>query len=164
MIVKSYEKKTTASDPRPRAGTAAERQMAHYLHRRFSHDPETHVLHGLRLEDRTQPEQDGSPGAYQIDPLIVRRWGLFIIESKAVTQEVRVRPDGSGGEEWSRVSQGTEMGMASPIQQARRQAAFLRAILQRHRENLLGREPRGRRIIAKIVRGTDQRSFLHAPI
>ena len=44
--------------------------MAHYLHRSFHDDPETHVLHGLRLEDREQPEQDGSPGVCQIDHLV----------------------------------------------------------------------------------------------
>ncbi len=77
--------------------------MAHYLHRRFKGDPEAHVLHGLRIEDPDQPEQDGSPGVCQIDHLIVHRWGIFIVESKSVTEAVRVRPDGSGGDEWSRV-------------------------------------------------------------
>ena len=164
MITKPHEKKTRDPDPRQRAGDDAERQMAHYLHRAFRQDPEVHVLHDLRLEDREQPEQDGSPGVCQIDHLIVHRFGMFIIESKSVTEEVRVRSDGSGGDEWSRLCQGKEMGMASPIEQARRQSDFLRTVLQRHREELLGREPVGLRTIAKVVRGTDQRGFMHVPI
>lgn len=164
MIVKSYEQKPTPPDPRHRAGAEAEQQLAHYLHRRFAHDPETHVLHGLRLMDRAQPEQNGTPGVCQIDHLLVHRWGMFIIESKAVTQEVQVRPDGSAGDEWSRVYQGKETGMASPIQQARRQSEFLRVFLQRHRKQLLGRHPLGLRTLAKVVWGTDQRGFTDAPI
>ena len=164
MITKPYEKKAGDPDPRQRAGDDAERQMAHYLHRAFRQDPEVHVLHDLRLEDREQPEQDGSPGVCQIDHLIVHRFGMFIIESKSVTEEVRVRSDGSGGDEWSRLYQGKEKGMASPIEQARRQSDFLRTVLQRHREELLGREPIGLRTIAKVARGTDQRGFMHVPI
>ena len=88
MIAKPYEQKTTHVELRQRAGAAAERQMAHYLDRKFSQDPDAHVLHGLRLENREQPEQDGSPGVCQIDHLIVHRSGMFIIESKSVTEEV----------------------------------------------------------------------------
>ena len=54
--------------------------------------------------------------------------------------------------------------MASPIRQARRQAEFLRAFLQRHRERLLGREQVGLRTLARVVRGTDQRGFANVPI
>ena len=164
MITKPYEKKAGDPDPRQRAGDDAERQMAHYLHRAFRQDPEVHVLHDLRLEDREQPEQDGSPGVCQIDHLIVHRFGMFIIESKSVTEEVRVRPDGSGGDEWSRVSGGKETGMPSPIRQAIRQSEFLRTVLRRHREELLGRAPVGLRTITKVVMGTDQRGFKHVPI
>lgn len=69
MIAKRYERTTGNADPRQRAGAAAESQMAFYLHRAFDQDPETRVLHGLRLEDPGQPEQDGFPGACQIDQL-----------------------------------------------------------------------------------------------
>ena len=102
MIAKRYERTTGNADPRQRAGAAAESQMAFYPHRAFDRNPETRVLHGLRLEDSGQPEQDGSPGVCQIDHLVVHRWGMFIVESKSVTEEVRVRPDSSGGDEWSR--------------------------------------------------------------
>ena len=54
--------------------------------------------------------------------------------------------------------------MPSPIQQAKRQADFLRAFLQRHREELLGKRAIGLRTIAKLATGTDQRGFKTAPI
>ena len=164
MIVKPYEKTTEHKDPRLRAGAAAERQMAHYLHRSFKEDQEVYVLHDLRLEDHAQPEHDGSTGVCQIDHLLVHRWGLFIIESKSVTEEVRVRSDGSGGDEWSRVYRRKETGMPSPIRQAQRQSDFLRAFLQQHREELLGKQPVGLRTLAKLAAGTDQRGFKGAPI
>ena len=138
--------------------------MAHYLHRRFSDDPDVYVLHDLRLEDWRQPEQNGSPGVCQIDHLIVHRWGVFIVESKSVTGEVRVRPDGTGGDEWSRVWQDRERGMPSPIRQAKRQAEFLRTILQRNRTELVGRQDLGFRTVAKVMVGTDQRGFKNMPM
>lgn len=164
VIVKPYEQAANHRDRRLRAGAAAEKQMAHYLHRDFRDDEDVFVLHDLRIEDREQPEQDGSAGVCQIDHLVVHRWGLFIIESKSVTEEVRVRSDGSGGDEWSRVYRQKESGMPSPIRQAHRQAAFLRAFLQRHRDELLGKHALGTRTIAKIATGTDQRGFKNAPI
>ncbi|MYA73145.1 MAG: NERD domain-containing protein [Acidimicrobiaceae bacterium] len=164
MIVKPYERTQAHKDPRQRAGSAAERQMAHYLNRTFSGDESVFVLHGLRFEDRDQPEQDGSHGVCQIDHLVVHRWGLFVVESKSVTEEVRIRSDGSDGDEWSRIYKRKEQGMPSPLRQARRQSDFLRAFLQRHREDLLGRQPVGLRTITRVVVGTDQRGFANAPI
>ena len=156
MIVKPYEQATNHKDRRQRAGADAEKQMAHYLHRGFRDDDEVFVLHDLRLEDREQPEQDGSAGVCQIDHLVVHRWGLFIIESKSVTDEVRVRSDGSGGDEWTRVYRKKEAGMPSPIRQAQRQSDFLRAFLQHHREILLGK--------TSFWEGRLQRGFKNAPI
>lgn len=164
MITKPYKPPAQHRDPRLQAGAEAERQMAHYLHRRFCEDPELHVLHDLRIEDRDQTEQDGSPGVCQIDHLIVHRWGMFIVESKSVAEAVQVRPDGSGGDEWFRVYSGKKTGMPSPVQQARRQAGFLRTFLQRRREELVGRMPFGMRTLAKVKLGTDQRGFRNAPI
>ncbi len=138
--------------------------MAHYLHRSFGEDQDVIILHGLRLEDRNQPEHDDSTGACQIDHLLVHRYGFFIIESKSVTEEVRVRSDGSGGDEWTRTYDGKELGMPSPIRQAQRQSDFLRKFLQRHREDLVGRQSFGFRTIAKLFTGTDQRGFKSAPI
>jgi hypothetical protein len=138
--------------------------MAHYLNRGFREDEEVFVLHGLRLEDSGQPEQDGSPGVCQIDHLVVHRLGLFIVESKSVTEEVRIKSDGSGGDEWTRRYRGKETGMPSPIQQAQRQSNFLRAFLRCQGKDLLGKMPLGMRIIAKVAKGTDQRDFSNAPI
>ncbi len=164
MIVKPYEQGAVSKDPRQRAGAAAESQMAHYLNRGFRDNEEVFVVHGLRLEDRDQPEQDGSPGVCQIDHLVLHRWGLFVIESKSVTEEVRIRSDGSGGDEWARVHRGRETGMPSPLRQAKRQSDFLRAVLNRHAGDLLGKQSLGFRTIAKVASGTDQRGFKHAPI
>lgn len=138
--------------------------MAHYLHRAFRHDPAVHILHGLRLQDEAQAEWDGSAGVCQIDHLLVHRLGMFIVESKSVTGEVRVRADSSAGDEWSRAYRGRETGMPSPIRQAQRQGDFLRAYLRRHDDHLLGRMPVGLRAFSKAVRGTDQRGFREMPI
>ena len=164
MIVLPYREGASSTDPRQRAGDAAERQMAHYLHRTFNDDPNVCVLHGLRIEDADQPEQNGAPGVCQIDHLLLHRWGVFIVESKSVSREVRVRPDGTGGDEWSRVWKGTENGMPSPIRQAKRQSEFLRSILQRHRAQLVGRQSLGFRTVTKVLVGTDQRGFKHMPM
>ena len=153
-----------SGDARRRAGAAAEKLMAHYLHREFGRDSEIHMVHGLRLIDADQPEPDGNVGVCQIDHLVIHRWGMFIVESKSVTEEIRVRSDGSGGDEWSRVYQDKETGIPSPIQQARRQARFLRTVLNRHCEDLLGKQAVGLRTLSKIVVGSDQRAFGAAPI
>ncbi len=164
MIVKPYAKPPARVDARQRAGHDAERQMAHYLHRAFTDDPTVHVLHCLRLEDEAHTEQDGSPRVCQIDHLLVHRHGMFIVESKSVTGEVRVRADSSLGDEWTRVRRGGEEGMPSPIRQAQRQAHVLLAYLRRHAERLLGRAPVGLRTVAKVLSGSDQRGFGMMPI
>lgn len=157
MIVKPYMEATQFRDPRERAGAEAERQMAHYLHRKFQDNPAICVLHQLRIEDPDQPEQDGSPGVCQIDHLVVHRWGFFLVESKSVTEVVQVRSDGDGGDEWSRTFNGEQKGIRSPIRQARRQSDLLRRLLQRHRTELLGRVQFGLRSIARVATGGDQR-------
>ncbi len=164
MIVKPYDQTAGHKGRRQQAGADAEKQMAFYLNRDLRDDEQVFVLNGIRLEDSEQPEQDGSPGVCQIDHLVVHRWGLFIVESKSVAGEVRVRPDGSGGDEWTRRYRGKETGVPSPLRQAERQSGFLRAFLQRHREDLLGKVSLGMRTIVKVAKGTDQRGFKDAPI
>lgn len=164
MITKQAETDTMPSDPRLRAGVEAERQMAFYLHRDFSAGSNLFVLNDLRLVDPEQPEHDGRPGVCQIDHLVLHRWGAFIIESKSVTDEVAVRDDGAGGDEWTRKFRGREHGFPSPIQQARRQGEFLRAFLQRYRSELLGKMTAGLRTLSKLMSGTDQRGFVNMPI
>ena len=164
MIVKHAEPHAESSDPRLRAGAEAERQMAFYLHRDFASEAGLLVLNDLRLVDPDQPEHDGRPGVCQVDHLVLHRWGAFIIESKSVTDEVSVRDDGAGGDEWTRRYRGREHGFPSPIQQARRQGEFLRAFLQRCRQELLGKMPTGLRTLSKLMAGTDQRGFGTMPI
>ncbi|RMH11766.1 MAG: NERD domain-containing protein [Planctomycetota bacterium] len=164
MIVKPPNNEPLPSDPRHRAGAEAERQMAFYLHRDFASDSALLVINDLRLVDPDQPEYDGRPGVCQIDHLVLHRWGAFIIESKSVTDEVSVRGDGAGGDEWTRRYGRRQYGFPSPIQQARRQGEFLRAFLQRHREHLLGKMPPGLRTLTKLMAGTDQRGFTNMPI
>lgn len=164
MIVKPPNNEPLPSDPRHRAGAEAERQMAFYLHRDFSSEVGLLILNDLRLVDPDQPEHDGQPGVCQIDHLVLHRWGAFIVESKSVTDEVSVRDDGAGGDEWTRRYRGRDQGFPSPIQQARRQGEFLRTFLQRHREHLLGKLPTGLRTISKLMAGSDQRGFRNMPI
>ena len=164
MITKPYAPRPAASNPRALAGANAERQLAHYVNRHFADDAEVHVLHDLRLRDPEQPEQTGEAGTCQIDLLLIHRWGMFIVESKSVTSEVRVRPDGSGGDEWTRMWNGAERGMPSPIRQAKRQGEFLRTYLIRHRAELLGKLPLGMRTFGKAVTGSDQRGFRNLPV
>ena len=151
-------------DPRRDAGERAERQMKHYLHRAFAADADLHLIHNLRLVDPDQPEPDGSPGVAQIDHLLIHRNGAFIVESKSVHDELTIRSDGSGGDEWTRRYKGKDHGFPSPIQQARRQAEFLRKFLQVHREQLLGIAPVGTRMLMKLMEGTTQRGFRNMPI
>jgi len=160
VILKTHTQNELPADPRQRAGIEAERQLAHYLHREFAQDPGVFVLHDLRIVDAEQPEHDGSPGVAQMDCLIIHRLGMFIVESKSVSGTLTVQPDGHGGDQWKRGSQ----GMESPILQAHRQAGLLRLFLQRHRERLLGKAALGLRTLTKVLAGTDQRGFTRMPI
>lgn len=139
--------------------------MAFYLHRAFGDGQGgVRVLNDIRLVDPEQPEHDGRDGACQIDHLVVHRWGVFIVESKSVSTKVRVRPDGSGGDEWHQLWDGEWNGMPSPVRQAERQAEFLRKLLNRHRDELLGKVMLGARTAMKRFKGTDQRGFTNLPI
>ncbi|GGM16717.1 nuclease-related domain-containing protein [Deinococcus aerophilus] len=136
MIVKEHRVPPT-TDRFQRAGDDAERQMAFYLRRTYGTDPDVHVFHNLRFEQ--------GEDAAQIDHLILHRSGAIILESKSVTSAVRINER----EEWARQWNGRWTGMPSPILQARRQADFLRSLLEAHREELLG----------KFLFGFKQKSF-----
>lgn len=162
MILKPPSTNPLPNDPRLRAGVQAEHQMAHYLHRAFATSADLYVINDLRLVDPEQPEPDprtggSSPGVAQIDHLVLHRYGAFIVESKSVTGTVTVRDDG-GGDEWTWGGR----GFASPLRQAERQGEFLRAFLQRHRGQLLGKM--GLAPLARLVHGTDQRGFRYFPV
>lgn len=163
MIVKQYESKPASGDPRRDAGHLAEKQMAHYLHRAFAQDPELFVLNDIRIVD---PGQQGfvEEDACQIDHLVLHRWGIFIIESKSCTGIVRIRDDGSGGDEWEFPAGRGSEGRGSPLKQAHRQADYLRTFVQSHREDILGKVKTGFRMLAKVIAGTDQRGVTKMPM
>ena len=116
MIIKDRVE-TSPKDRFAAAGVQAERQVAHYLNRAFGDTADVCVFNDLRIV------HDGEVA--QIDHLLVHRSGMVIIESKSVCSEISVNRQG----EFTRTYQGKRSGMASPIQQAKRQAALLRKLL-----------------------------------
>lgn len=125
-----------AGDKLQAAGDAAERQMAFYLRRAFGESEDVHVINGLRLVE--------GDDAAQIDHLVIHAAGAILIESKSVTQKVRVNARG----EWARLWDGHWRGMPSPVLQAQHQADFLRAYLHKRRAQL-----RDRALIGLVERG-----------
>ena len=117
MILKAIDP-GNATHPMTKAGRMAEEQMAHYLKRAFGDDPQVLVVNGLRLER--------SGDVAQMDHLLLHRHGFVIVESKSISGEVRVNAQG----EWARRTGTQVQGMASPVLQAQRQAAFLIRYLQ----------------------------------
>lgn len=99
------------------SGEAAEKQMAFYLRRKFGEDPNVHVFNDLRFVRDDE--------VAQMDHLVLHRHGFFIVESKSVTGEIQVNDQ----LEFIRVHGRKRTGMASPIQQAKRQGALLRQLL-----------------------------------
>ncbi|MEM7681453.1 MAG: nuclease-related domain-containing protein [Planctomycetota bacterium] len=165
MITLPWSEPPATNNPRKRAGTYAERQLAFYLRRRFADDPRVCVLNGLRIEEPRLPTVNGQPDRAQIDHLILHRYGAFIVESKSVSEEVWVRDDGTGGDEWWITYQGQAKGIQSPMQQAHRQAEFLRSYLKANASGLLKRLPTLLRPIAKLLQNASgRRTFTHMPI
>lgn len=115
---------STATDALSKAGRRAEEQMAFYLRRAFAESSDVLVFNDLRVERNGE--------IAQIDHLILHRWGTIIIESKSVTSRVKINEH----EEWSRLWDGRDRGMASPVLQAKRQADLLRSLLGDHVEQL----------------------------
>jgi transcription elongation factor Elf1 len=116
MIVKEIDA-PTSKDRFSQAGFKAEQKMAHYLSRAFKDAEDILVLNGIRLKS----DDDSA----QIDHLIIHRYGMVIIESKSAVGTIKIHDHG----EWSRA--GYDKGMASPVEQAQRQAVFLRSYLNR---------------------------------
>lgn len=118
-----------ARDYIERAGLRAEQQLAHYLGREFGDDPRVRLFFGLWLEV-PKPGTTGHAAPpvdrFQMDVLALHRHGMAIIESKSVCEEVRINAHG----EWTRTHKGKEKGMASPVEQARRQGEALRGLLR----------------------------------
>lgn len=125
------------------AGEAAECCMAHYFERAFESSRDVDVLNGLRVPIKGHD-------AFQIDHLLIHRHGMVIVETKSVTTKVRINRRG----EWLRHYEGEWKGMECPIQQAKRQAEALRALLIQNKARLRDRK----------LFGLLQGGFQHCPI
>lgn len=136
MIIKHAEERSV-QDPRVKAGVHAERQMAHYLDRQFASSDKFLVLHDLRFT------HDGEVA--QIDHLVVHPFGVAIVESKSVSEAVRINAQG----EWERRWRGVWQGMPDPLLQGERQATLLKRLLR-------SREPE---LLDKFLLGTLQGTF-----
>jgi hypothetical protein len=89
--------------------------MAYYLSREFKDRKDVLVINGIRIESDND--------AAQIDHLIIHPFGMIVIESKSVFGTIEINEHG----EWHR--KGSSQGMPSPIEQAKRQAIFLKKCL-----------------------------------
>lgn len=116
MILKDVDSVVT-TDKFLKAGLNAEKQMSFYLRRAFADDKDVIVLNGIRLESDND--------VAQIDHLIIHQYGMIIVESKSVFGRIKINDFG----EWQRVDY--KIGMASPIEQAKRQATFLKNYLNK---------------------------------
>ena len=124
MILKEIDKKPLTSTMK-KYGAEAEKQMAFYLKRAFQNSDDVYIINDLRLV----MDDDVA----QIDHLVIHKFRFVIIESKSVTSKVIVNEY----EEWSRYYKGNTKGIPSPIQQAQRQADFLKEFLEKSSDELL---------------------------
>jgi hypothetical protein len=123
MIIKNVDNKES-NDKFIKAGLNAEKQMGHYLERAFAKSEDILILNDLRIQ------QDDNVA--QIDHLVIHPYGFIIIESKSVSSKISVNKYG----EWKRIYNKQEKGMPSPIQQAKRQASFLKDFLNEKATNV----------------------------
>jgi len=119
------------SDPRLKAGDEAERQMAFLLDRRFEDRDDVFVLHDLRIQKGKY--------AFQIDHLVVTRYGIALIESKSIHSKVSITRHDERREHWSREFRGREEGIPSPVRQVQEQARLLREYLRENADQILGK-------------------------
>jgi Nuclease-related domain len=92
--------------------------MAFYLDEFFRRVPQVKIFHNVSFVGDADVH-------HQIDHLVLHPLTLCIVESKSVSTEVVV----NGRGEWSRRWNGRLQGMPSPVEQAKRQAAALRQLL-----------------------------------
>jgi hypothetical protein len=144
MVVKIRDASGTETHSIRAAGAKAEDQMAFYLSRAFKNSSNILIFNDLRLPS----SESGDFG--QIDHLILHPGGFVIVESKNVASVVKVNERG----EWTRFWNKEWHGMASPVQQAKRQADFLREILQEKKAELR----------SKALFGILQKGFGQMPI
>jgi len=124
VILKKIDKKHNLKSYQ-KYGYDAEKQMAFYLKRAFQDKEDIYVINDLRLEMNDD--------VAQIDHLIVHRFGFTIVESKSVTSKISINEFG----EWTRHYPKYTRGMPSPVNQAKRQADFLKNFLMARSEHLL---------------------------
>lgn len=124
MILKEIDKKDNLNKFQ-QYGYQAEKQMAFYLKMAFQDNNDIHVINDLRLEMNDD--------VAQIDHLIIHKFGFIIIESKSVTSKISINEHG----EWIRQYPKYNKGMPSPVNQAIRQADFLKSFLMARSEQLL---------------------------
>ncbi|QOR62728.1 nuclease-related domain-containing protein [Sulfurovum sp. ST-21] len=136
MIIKTTDPKDS-KDKLIQAGYSAEKQMSFYLKRAFENSQNVLIINDLRLVNN----DDVAP----IDHFVIHECGFIIIESKSVSTKVSVNKYG----EWKRVFANEEKGMPSPIQQAKRQALFLKSYLNKYGLNLF-RDT----LISKLIKHT----------
>lgn len=117
MIIKELDP-FTRKDKFQVAGRLAEEQMAFYLRRYFSDADDIYVINDLKLG------KDGE--SLQVDHLVIHQHGLFIIESKSVSDRIIVTKD----HQWIRKFKDTSSGMKSPIIQTEMQKMLLQSILK----------------------------------
>jgi hypothetical protein len=121
------------------AAKVAEEQMAFYLRRAFAAADSVQIFNDLRL-----PLADDD--AAQIDHLILHPFGFVIVESKSVTGSILINEH----REWCRINGERRTGMQSPILQAERQGAGLRAALNTEAANRQSSGKRDDRLFDRI--------------
>lgn len=114
MIIKEVDS-ITSKDKFSQAGFKAEQTLAHYLSRAFKDSKDILVLNGIRLKS----DDDSA----QIDHLVIHKYGMTIIENKSAVGTIEINEYG----EWRRSEY--NLGMASPVEQGKRQADFLKKYL-----------------------------------
>lgn len=131
MILKKKQL-LNSNDPLQKAGEEAEAQMAYLLERRFGNRNDVFVINDLRIAPQESP-------VFQIDHLVVSRFGFFIVESKSVHSTITITRWDDQREHWQRAYRGISKGMDSPVLQAGEQARLLKDFLRDNTELLLGK-------------------------
>jgi hypothetical protein len=102
-----------------RTGEQGEREVAYFLNQGLRDNPNTLVVHDLRLE------VDGLSA--QIDHLVISRYRLaYVLETKNLNASLHCNEDGEWTAWYGPHGRGTPYPIASPIEQARRHVEVLR--------------------------------------
>lgn len=124
MIIKDKEIKHSTLK-HIQQGEEAEKQMAFYLKREFQDNKEVFVFNDVKFEYSNE--------IAQIDHLILTYYGFIIIESKSCVGKISY----DNHDQWIRHYTNKEEGMASPIQQTKRQFQVFKNLLNNNASDLL---------------------------